>query len=253
MNATHFLMAPVSVLDAAAFMDKWWRGFTWRNVSFRNVAYLFDDPATRLSIVNTLILSVGVAAVVALAGALLAVVLAGRRGALAGLIRQVAMFPLGIPHVVAAVLVTLAWYGTPFHLGGTLGLLSLGYMMIMLPYGLRNGEAARGQIDTALAEAAQSVGCSPGQVLRHVLLPLMKNGIVSSFVIVFLFVIKEFSFTSMVYSAGTKTLAVQIYGFLEGGSYEPTAAASLLLMMTAFLVLFGAERIFRVSIVNLKV
>jgi iron(III) transport system permease protein len=168
-------------------------------------------------------------------------------------LRGLAAVPLGLPHVVAGILVILAWYGQPFSLGGTLWILAVGYAFVMLPYAVRTCEAARGQIDGSLGEAGQVAGMHPMQVWRYVMLPLMKSGIATTFVIVFLFTIKEFSLTALIYSAETKTIPVLVYTFLEGGSYERTAAASMLLLLLTLASLFVSSRLFGVSVNQLKV
>lgn len=247
------LILPSVTLLLASFMGKWWRGLTLSNFSLENFVFLFNDNATMLSIKNSLILAFGVAIFMALLGAILAILVAGEQSPLKRAIRVLATIPLGLPHVVAAVFVILAWYGAPFNMGGSLWILAVGYVFVMMPYALRTCDVARGQIDGTLGEAAQVSGMSTTQTWRYVMLPLMKSGIVTTFIIVFIFTIKEFSLTALIYSSDTKTLPVQIYTFLEGGSYERTAASSMLLLLITLFGLGVASRVFRVSMTKLKV
>jgi len=247
------LFVPTATLLAAALMERWWRGFTVDNLTLANFAFIVSESATLSAIKNSLILSFGVGAFMAAFGALLAILLANQKGFLKRVIRALVVIPLGLPHVVAAIFILLAWYGTPFNLGGSLWILGLGYAFVMIPYAFRTCEAARGQIDSSLGEAGQIAGFSPRRVWMHIMMPLMKNGIVTTFVIVFLFTIKEFSLTALVYSADTKTLPMRIFSFLEGGSYERTAASSILLLLITAASLLVASRIFRLSVSNLKV
>ncbi len=71
--------------------------------------------------------------------------------------------------------------------------------------------------------------------------------------IVFLFTIKEFSLTALIYSADTKTLPVLVYTFLEGGSYERTAASAMALLLLTMISLALASRLFGISVNQLKV
>ncbi len=247
------LVLPVATLLAAAFMDRWWKGLRLSNFSLRNFQFLASDSSTLLAIGNSLLLAFGVAVAMAITGALLAILVAGEQTPLKRAIRGLAAIPLGLPHVVAAVLILLAWYGAPFRLGGSIWILAFGYVFVMIPYALRTCDAARGQIDSSLGEAASIAGMGNVQTWRYVMLPLMKSGIVTTFVIVFLFTIKEFSLTALVYGADTITLPVLVYTLLEGGSYERTAAASMLLLLLTVLGLLLASKVFRVSMNNLKV
>jgi iron(III) transport system permease protein len=246
------LILPVVTLLAAALMDRWWKGLTLANFSLRNFEFLASDSSTLLAVGNSVLLASGVAIAMAFSGALLAILLAGERTPLKKVIRALVAVPLGLPHVVVAVLILLAWYGTPFRLGGSIWILALGYVFIMLPYALRTCDAARGQIDNSLAEAASIAGMGSLQTVIHVMFPLMKGGVVTTFVIVFLFTIKEFSMTALVYGADTITLPVLVYTLLEGGSYERTAAASMLLLLLTVLGLVLASKVFRISLNNLK-
>jgi len=247
------LILPTLTIGAASLMQRWWKGFSPDNFTFENFAFLAGEASTLSAVKNSLILSFGVAAFMAAFGAVLAILLAGDDSLLKRTIRSLVAVPLGLPHVVAAVFILLAWYGEPFDLGGSLWILALGYVFVMAPYALRTCEAARGQIDTSLAEAGQVSGMSPLSVWWHIMMPLMKTGIVTTFVIVFLFTIKEFSLTALVYSADTKTLPVRIYSFLEGGSYERTAASSILLLLLTAGGLLVASRVLRISVSSLKV
>ncbi len=247
------LILPVLALLVAAFMDRWWKGLQGSNLSLRNFRFLAEDGSTLLAVGNSLMLAFGMAAVMALVGALLAVLVAGPQTLPRRVIRALAAAPLGLPHVVAGVLILLAWCGAPFRMCGSVWILALGYAFVTLPYALRTCDAARGQIDNSLAEAAAIVGMSPLQTWRYVMLPLMKIGVATTFVLVFLFTIKEFSLTALVYGADTITLPVLIYTLLEGGSYERTAAASMLLLVLTVLGLLVASKVFRISINNLKV
>lgn len=247
------LVLPIFALLSAALMDKWWRGFELGNLTLANFTYLFADSTTTAAIQNSLILSVGVGLVMALGGGAIAILIAGEQTTWKRIIRRLCELPLGVPHIVAGILIILAWYGPPFNLGGTLWLLAIGYVFLMLPYAVTTCEAARDQIDSSLADAASSSGLRPYQIWIHVLLPLMKSGLFTTFIIVFLFVIKEFSLTAMVYSAPTQTLAVRVFTFLDGGSYEKTASAAMLLLVITFAGLFIASKVFKISASDLRV
>jgi ABC-type Fe3+ transport system permease subunit len=81
----------------------------------------------------------------------------------------------------------------------------------------------------------------------------MKNGLTTTFVIVFLFVIKEFPMTALVYSSDTLTLAVRTFSLYEGGSFEKTGAASILLLALTFLILVLANKVSRISVESAKI
>ena len=247
------LVLPFLTLLGAGLTQNWWKGLVFDNLTLQNFRDLFASPITLKALGNTLVLSAGVGIFLALAGSALAAVLAGPQTVIKRVIRGIGLVPLGIAHVVAGVLVILTWYGRPFHLGGTLLILALGYVLVMLPYALKVCEAAHGQVDASLTDAARISGCSPLGSWRHVLFPLMRNGIFTTFVLVFLFCVKEFPLTAMVYNSDTVTLAVRVYNYFEGGNYEATGAAAVLLLVITFVVLALAGRFFRIDMSGMRV
>jgi iron(III) transport system permease protein len=247
------LVFPTLTLLAAGLMKQWWKGFATDNFGIANFVNLFQSSTALAAMKNSVIVSSGTGVALALFGGALAVVLAGPSTPLKRFVRGLGLFPLGIAHVVAGVLVILAWYGWPFQLGGTIWLLLLGYLMVMLPYALKTCEAARGQIDASLDDAARVAGCSPLTAWRLILFPLMRQGLFATFLIVFLFCIKEFPLTAMIYSAETVTLAVRIYQYFEGGNYGLCGAAAVILIAMTIVVLLIARRLFGVQANEIRV
>jgi len=228
-------------------MNYSWKGFVLSNLSFKHFVTLFNSPTSIRALWNSVMLAVGTAAFLAIMGAVIAVVLGGEETVLKRGAPALGMLPLGIAPIIGGVLVILAWYGTPFHLGATPWILGLGYVLVLLPYAIKTCEVARGQIDNSLPEAARICGATSVSTWRHVLFPLMRNGVFTTFVIVFLFCIKEFPLTALVHSANTMTLAVQIYAYYEGGNFGPCGAGAVVLLVITFATLLLTWRIFNAS------
>ena len=242
------LFLPLAALLAASFMEFWWKGFVWANLHFGNFRYVFTQSVALQSLGNTLFLSIGVGVFLAFVSGGLAAVMSGPQTALKRLLRALITIPLGLPALVAGVLIILAWYGHPFQLGGTMWILAFGYVLVMLPYALRTSDAAFAQIDPSLSEAARVAGCSPLQSWRFVLFPLMGNGLFATFVMVFLFAVKEFPLTVLAYSVNTQTAMVQLYFLYEEGSFEKSGALAVVVLVVTFATLAIAGRLFKMPL-----
>ena len=239
------LLLPLGALLIASFMEFWWKGFVWKNLYFGNFRYVLTQSVSLQALGNTLILSIGVGVFLALVSGGLAAVMSGTQTVLKRLLSALIAIPLGLPALVAGVLIILAWFGRPFQLGGTMWILAFGYVLVMLPYALRTTQAAFAQIDVSLTEAARVCGCSPLQSWRHVLFPLMGNGLFATFVMVFLFTIKEFPLTVLAYSVNTQTAMVQLYFLYEEGSFEKSGALAVVVLVITFAALAIASRLFK--------
>lgn len=247
------LVFPFLTLLCASLMNFWWKGFVVSNFTFRHFVALFSSTTSQGAILNSVTLSIGSAVILSVTGCAVAIVLAGHQTLFKRAIRALCMAPLGIAPVIAGVLVILAWYGWPFNLGATPWILGLGYVMVLLPYAVRTCEAARGQIDGTLVDAARICGCTPLGTWRRILYPLMRNGLFTTFVIAFLFCIKEFPMTALVYSANTMTLAVRIYAYFEGGNFEECGAGAVVLLLITFATLLLTGRILSISVSNTRI
>ena len=239
------LLLPLGALLIASFMEFWWKGFVWTNLYFGNFRYVLTQSVSLQALGNTLILSIGVGVFLAFVSGALAAVMSGTQTVLKRTLSALIAIPLGLPALVAGVLIILAWFGRPFQLGGTMWILAFGYVLVMLPYALRTTQAAFAQIDVSLTEAARVCGCSPLQSWRHVLFPLMGNGLFATFVMVFLFTIKEFPLTVLAYSVNTQTAMVQLYFLYEEGSFEKSGALAVVVLVITFAALAIASRLFK--------
>lgn len=94
-----------------------------------------------------------------------------------------------------------------------------------------------------LDEAARSLGKTPGQSARIVLLPLLQPAIFTAAVLVFVDTIKELSATILLRPFGFSTLATFVYENASRGVPQEGAAAAIVIILTALvpvLLLSGA-------------
>lgn len=78
--------------------------------------------------------------------------------------------------------------------------------------------------------AARNLGKTRSQVLRFIMLPMMRPAIVSAALLIFVDVIKELSATIMLRPFGMETLATHVYNFASRARVEEAAAGCLLII-----------------------
>ncbi|WP_274362295.1 molybdate ABC transporter permease subunit [Paenibacillus thermotolerans] len=101
-------------------------------------------------------------------------------------------------------------------------------------------------VEEELLAAARSMGASPFQTLRYVLLPLARRSLIAAFVLGFARSLGEFGATMMV--AGiipgrTQTVPSAIYVAVETGRFDLAWAWSGVMAVVSFALLFAAGRI----------
>jgi len=122
----------------------------------------------------------------------------------------------------------------------------IGYMARFLPFVTKTLSPFFEQIHPSIEESALLSGSSFPRILHRILLPLMKPGIISSWVVGFVLSIRELSTTLLVSPAGLQTLPVRIYTLMHYGAPEMVSSLSLILIfliITPLILLLTVRRL----------
>jgi iron(III) transport system permease protein len=183
-------------------------------------------------------------------------VLLGYAGRLHGggsvrLAAQLASMGYALPGAVIAVgvLLPLAWadhalvpslerlLGRPLGLvltGSAAGLI-LAYVVRFLAVGLQTVDASLAKISPSLDDAARMLGARAGAALRRVHLPLIRGGILTAAVLVFVETMKEMPATLLLRPIGLNTLAVEIWERTSEAMWPEASVPALTLVAVGLL------------------
>ncbi|WP_456449754.1 ABC transporter permease [Hydrogenimonas sp.] len=148
----------------------------------------------------------------------------------------VTIFLFTLPGTVIAIAFILFWntpstnlvYATPL-------ILLLGYLAKYAALTGRLSFVGLSSIPPSMEEAAQIAGAGWFGRLRHILLPLAMDAIAGSWIVAFLFILRDTDLTTLLYPSGNDTLSVRIFTTMANGS--PETVASLCLVMAATVLL----------------
>jgi iron(III) transport system permease protein len=112
-------------------------------------------------------------------------------------------------------------------------MLVFAYLVLFLPQAVGTVRSSLLQVNPQLEESAQSLGRTPWQTLKEITLPLVRPGVLSGAVLVFLTAIKELPATLLLAPIGFNTLAVHIWKATENVSYSDAAAGSLAMLVVS--------------------
>lgn len=148
--------------------------------------------------------------------------------------------PYALPPVLSAVLIQ------PFfirmHLSGSLLGVGVGLLLVTVPFGTLFFRSFWGQQAQQYEQLSRTLGCSPAQTLRRVLLPLARPLLMTCLFQTFLIAWFDFGLTNYLSVGKVRTLTVQVYLYVGEANSRLAAVASLLLLLPPALLLWLNQR-----------
>lgn len=125
---------------------------------------------------------------------------------------------------------------------GTLAVLVMAMLVRFLPLAIQAQEAAAQQLTPSIEEAARSLGANIWENLWRVILPMIRGGMISAWVLVFIDTLKELPATLILRPTGFDTLPVRIWIEASEEMLELAAPAALMLVIGTLPVLWFLMR-----------
>lgn len=236
-----FMLAPLVVVIGASLEPRELLRFPPHGLSLRWYSEAWNSTLFLTAAKNSLIVAVFATLGALFLGVPAAYALARRnfpgREFVSGFLNS----PLLVPELVMglAILQILAVLGV----ANSLATLTLGHILICLPYVVRTMHAAILGIDPQVEEAAQSLGAGRLRVTTTVVLPIVRPALFASLLFAFLMSFDNAVISLFLVSGRASTLPIQIYNYVEY-SLDPTVAAiSTVLMLISVAALLIASRL----------
>lgn len=194
------------------------------------------DTSLMEALGNSLVVGLGASALSTVLGTLAALGIHRSRSKWRFAVEGLSVVSLIFPEIVFA-LSLLSWF---FVLGLQLGLVTvmIAHVSFSLSYVMMTVSARLANMDTSLEDAARDLGASEWQVIRSVLLPLLKPAIFGGFVLSFLLSFDDFLITYFVNGVGQDTLPVRLYAAMKMGISPKLHALSSLMFLLTVIVLW---------------
>lgn len=223
------VILPVAALIVRSFVSSWGDGVNLAEVlTLQNFTSLAEFPNVVRGITNTLLLAVvGGAASVAL---YTLINLAAHRwkSRWATLLDYLVLLPRAMPGIVAGL--TIFWlflFVVPLQpLRNTLLAVWFAYTLVWMAYGMRIVSASMLQISPDLEEAGRVAGASAARVSRDVTLPLIRVGLLGSWLMLFVTFVREYSTGVYLLAPGTEVIGSMLVSLWATGAVDMVAALS---------------------------
>ncbi|MCC7105072.1 MAG: iron ABC transporter permease [Chloroflexi bacterium] len=234
---------PLLALLLVALSRSWQGSFDPSSATLNNFGYVLGNKTAQSGVKNSFLL--------AISGATLAMVLATAvaylvyRSRLRGrsLLDFITIAPIGVPDIVMAMGVLLAFIRTPLY--GTIWLLLVGYIARFMPYGQRSLVSVLLSLSPVLEEASRVAGASWLGTLRRIAVPLLRPGLLAGWMLMFIIFFREFSISVLLYREGIESLSVAVFRFLEYENAPRTATLALCQAIVLLLAQLGFSRLWQ--------
>ena len=240
------LVLPLSALVATSLVPAYGVPLGPSTATFRHYAYVvLEHAATRRAFANSTLLAGTAAGLLVLLTVPLGYFLVWRSTRLLRVVSLVAELPYALPGVVLAIGMILLFLaplpGLGLGLYGTPWIILLAYLARFLTLALRPVVAGYLQLDRALEEAARMAGAGLAFRLRTVVLPLVAPVATAGAMLVFLVAFNELTVSALLWSSGSETLGVVVFGLEQGGDSVSAAAVAVLTVLATLALMLVAS------------
>lgn len=196
---------------------------------------LFVSPVE--AVFNSLMFAVAATAIAVCIGGLAAFAIASRDHSAT---ESLLLLPLGVSAVTLGFGILLAFDSAPLNFRGSAWLVPIAQALVAIPFVVRAMLPALRAVRRGLRQAAEALGASPLQVVRHVDLPLVSRALLVAIGFSFAISLGEFGATLFVARGEYPTIPIAIYRFLsqpgETNQGQAMALSSILILITASVV-----------------
>jgi iron(III) transport system permease protein len=211
-----------------------------------NFSAVAGSVAVRNSTLNTIFVSVLAPTLTVLLAVLLGYSIRRLKIPGGGLLDYIAMFPIAVPGIVFGTGVFWTYLMTPVY--GTIWILVLAFVATYIPFAYRMVDTSLIQIDKSLEEASTISGASHWRTASRITLRLVTPGVLSAWILVFIFSVREVSAAIMLASPTNTVLSVMSWDYLEFGNVQNAAIVGLLQTALLILGILAGRYVFRVNL-----
>lgn len=234
------LYAPLVIIAIFSFTEARALG-NWTGFSTHLYTSLFSgdmQSAHSLSqaIQNTLFIALVAATAATILGTIAAIGIFNLRGRKRQVISFLNEIPMLNPDIITGVSLFLLFVSLGFAQGYTSVILA--HITFCTPYVVLNVMPRLTQMNPSTYNAALDLGATPGQALRKVIIPEVKQGMITGFILSFTMSIDDFAVT--VFTKGNKgleTLSTYIYADARKGGLTPELRPLMTIIFVTVLLL----------------
>ncbi len=225
------VIVPLSGIALRAFVTNWGFGVTLREaLTLDNFRSVFDEPTHTRAIVNTILIGTVGGAITVACYTAIGFATHRRNDGWSRFVDYLVLVPRAVPGLLAglAFLWVFLFFPPLTPLRTTIVSMWIAYTVVWLAYGMRLISSSLLQVSSELEEAGRSVGASRGRISREITLPLIRHGLLGSWLLVFMIFEREYSTGVYLLAPGTEVIGAELVSLWQGGAIDVVAALSLI-------------------------
>lgn len=225
------LVLPLLALILVAFSPFWSGNIDLASLTTRNLVRAVQTPMITDAMMTSVLSSLGGITIALPLGYLLAEILyRGRSHAIVRwILDAIVQVPLGVPAIVFGAGFLYVYSGQPFMLYGSRLLITITYVVIVLPFTTRMQLAARMSVGVMYEDAARAAGANPLRAHLTIVIPMIRGALAGAGVLMFVILTHEFAASLFVRSPRTQVLGTVLFDQWTTGSFPMVASVALLM------------------------
>lgn len=235
-----FLIGPFVIIIAASFSAGETLAFPPQGFSVKWIIKVFTVESFRQSFATSMFLAIGGTFSALLLGVPASYAMSRYRLPFAETVRTAVSAPIIVPGIIVG-LALLRYFVVPFQLKILLALF-LAHTALVLPYAVRVVSASLNNLRPEIEEAAVLLGSSRLGAFFRVVLPNIRGGVLSAFILGFVTSFNQVPVSLFLSGPGVRTLPIDMLGYMEIVFDPSIAALSSLLAFMSIGIVFAAER-----------
>lgn len=215
--------------------------FPPQGLSLKWFGVLFAGPEFLRALATSAILATLTSAIAILIALPAAFAISRQKFNGATIIEGALLSPLAVPHLVLGISILQLY--SYFGIRSNLVSLLLGHLILIVPFALRLIISSLAGLDRRIERAAASLGANKWTIVRTVVFPQIRVGLLGAFAAGFILSFDEVSLTIFLVQPGYTTVPVLLFAQAENDPRPTIHAASVILLLTSWFVIFVIDRV----------
>lgn len=229
-----FLYIPIVTLMVFSFNESKTMG-KWTGFTFKWYKELFSNNRLMSALYYTILIAVLASIIATVVGTISAIGISQMRGKKKALILNINYLPVLNPDIVTGIALMSLFIFLKFNFGFTTMLLA--HITFDIPYVILSVLPKLKQLPENTLDAAADLGATPMYAMRKVIIPQIKSGIFSGFLMAFTMSIDDFVISFFTTGPGVTNLSIEIYSMARRGIKPEINALSTIMFVTVLALL----------------